>query len=52
MKSQTSIYLSDKDKKRLKTLQEAYETDNVSELIRKLIEQEVERIRFYRELNV
>lgn len=52
MKQSTSIYLSDKDKKRMERLLEIYEVRSMSELIRILVEKETERINYYKELNM
>lgn len=52
MNSNTSVRLSDKDIKKLKDIQEAYEINSFSEMIRVLIRQEHERIIFYKDLNL
>lgn len=52
MKTGTSIYLSEKDKKRVEYLQKIYETNKVSELIRILIEKEYNTIKSYQKLNI
>lgn len=52
MKTGTSIYLSDKDKKRIDFLLNVYETEKVSELIRILIEKEYQTVKSYQDLNI
>lgn len=52
MKGTTSIYLNDKDKRRIEYLLNVYETEKFSELIRILIEKEYNTIKSYQELNI
>ena len=52
MNTGTSIYLSEKDKNRIKKLCEIYEVRGTSELIRILVENEIARINYYKELNL
>lgn len=49
-KSQTSFYLSEKDLKKIKKLQEIYDVRSASELIRILIQDEIDRVKKYEEL--
>lgn len=50
MKTQTSVYLSDKDIKKLKELKSLYEADSVSELLRIIINNEYDLMAKYKEL--
>lgn len=52
MKGTTSIYISDKDKRKGEYLMNVYETEKFSELIRILIEKEYNQVRQYQELNI
>lgn len=47
MEKQTTIYLSDKDQKRLDLIKEIYETSKNTDIIKILIKEEYERIRKY-----
>lgn len=47
MEKQTTIYLSDKDKKRLDLIKEIYETSKNTDIIKILIKEEYDRIRKY-----
>ena len=51
-KKSTSLYLSDKDIKKIEKLKEVYETENTSELVRILIQEEITRIQKYQNLNI
>lgn len=50
MDKQTTIYLSDKDTKRLDLIKEVYETSKTNEILKTLIKEEYERIKKYRDL--
>ena len=50
MKKQTTIYLSDKDKKRIERIKEVYEADTTTEVIKRLILEEFDRIEKYSNL--
>lgn len=50
MDKQTTIYLSDRDQKRLDLIKEIYETGKTNEMIKILIKEEYERIQKYVEL--
>lgn len=50
MKKQTSIYLSDKDQKKLGKIKEVLEADSNNEIIKLLIKEEYERIVKYTNL--
>lgn len=52
MKSTTSIYISEKDKRKAEYLMKVYETEKFSELIRILIEKEYNTVKQYQELNI
>lgn len=52
MKKQTSVYLSDKDNRKLEVIKKTYETENTSEILRVLIDNEYETIKKYQELNI
>ena len=47
MEKQTTIYLSDKDQKRLDLIKEIYETSKNTDIIKILIKEEYERIKKY-----
>lgn len=47
MKKQTTIYLSDKDQKKLNKIKETLEADTNNEVFKKLIQEEYERILKY-----
>lgn len=47
MEKQTTIYLSDKDQKRLDLIKEIYETSKNTDIIKILIKEEYDRIRKY-----
>lgn len=48
MEKQTSIYLTEKDLKRLELCKEVYETNKTTDIIRILIKEEYERIKKYK----
>lgn len=48
MEKQTSVYLSEKDLKRLEACKEVWETSKNTDIIKILIKQEYERIKRYR----
>lgn len=50
MKKQTSIYLSEKDQNRLAKIKEVYEADTNNEVIKRLIQEEYDRIAKYTNL--
>lgn len=50
MDKQTTIYLSDKDMKRLELVKELFETNKTNEVIKILIKEEYDRIKKYRDL--
>lgn len=52
MRTSTSISLSEKDKQKIKELIKIYDVESLSELVRILVQQEIERINFYREKNM
>lgn len=52
MKTGTSIYLSDKDKRKIDYLLNVYETEKVSELIRILVDKEYQTVKSYQDLNI
>lgn len=52
MRTSTSISLSEKDKAKIKELIKIYDVESLSELLRILVQQEMERINFYREKNM
>lgn len=49
MEKQTTIYLTDKDLKRLDLCKEIWETNKTTDIIKILIKEEYERIKKYRE---
>ena len=48
MEKQTSIYLTEKDLKRLELCKEVWETNKTTDIIRILIKEEYERIKKYK----
>lgn len=48
MEKQTSIYLTEKDLKRLEACKEVWETNKNTDIIKILIKQEYERIKRYK----
>ena len=50
MEKQTSVYLSDKDLKRLDKIKEVWETNKNTDAIKTLIKEEYERIKRYQDL--
>lgn len=48
MDKQTTIYLTDKDLKRLEAVKEIWETNKTTDIIKILIKEEYDRIKKYR----